>query len=64
VNRLHYDGPELFEEMGARFVDAAAGPWPAPTVAALAAVAEQCISNHARARPKAHEVVRRLEGLL
>ena len=63
VNALHCDGPELFEETE-RFVDARAGAWPAEVVAALAGLAEQCISYHSRARPTAREVVLELEALL
>jgi pto-interacting protein 1 len=63
INALHCDGPELFTEME-RFVDARAGAWPAETVTALAALAEECISYHARARPTAREVVCGLEALL
>jgi serine/threonine protein kinase len=60
---LHCDGPELFEDMQ-RHVDARGGAWPAAVVKELAAVAEQCIAYHARARPKASEVIPRLEALL
>ena len=54
--------PELFTEME-RFVDARAGAWPAETITALAALAEECISYHARARPTAREVVSVVCGL-
>jgi hypothetical protein len=63
INALHCDGPELFEDMQ-RHVDARGGAWPAAVVAELTAVAEQCIAYHARARPKASEVIPRLEALL
>ena len=63
VAGLHYDEPDLFTDMG-RHVDAKAGDWPVATVEALAAVAEKCISIHARTRPHAREVVPRLEALL
>ena len=63
VARLHSDNPDLFTDMAHR-VDVRAGGWPVATVEALAAVAEQCISFHARVRPAAHEVVPRLAALL
>ena len=63
VAKLHSDEPDLFADM-AQYVDARAGEWPAATVAALAAIAEQCISHHARSRPTASAVVSRLEALL
>ena len=63
VARLHCDEPDLFADM-ARYADRRAGQWPAATVTALAAIAEQCISFHARSRPHANEVAPRLEALL
>jgi serine/threonine protein kinase len=63
VGALYCDEPDLFADM-AQFVDAKAGAWPAATVRELAAVAEQCISQHPRVRPPASEVVPRLEVLL
>jgi hypothetical protein len=63
VAALHCDGPELFEDMQ-RFADARAGAWPAAVVTELAAVAEQCIAYHARARPTASELVPRLQAVL
>jgi hypothetical protein len=64
VARLHCDEPDLFADMEARYVDRRAGQWPPATVTTLAAVAEQCISFHARSRPHASEVAPRLEALL
>jgi hypothetical protein len=63
VAKLHSDEPDLFADM-AQYADARAGEWPATTVAALAAIAEQCIAYHARSRPAASAVARRLEALL
>ena len=63
VAGLHCDEPDLFTDMQ-RFADAKVGGWPAGTVEALAAIAEQCISYHARLRPTAREVVPRLAALL
>ena len=63
VARLHCDEPDLFADM-ARYVDRRAGQWLEANVTELAAIAEQCVSFHARSRPHAHEVVPRLEALL
>jgi hypothetical protein len=63
VAKLHGDEPDLFADM-ARYADPRAGEWPAATVAALAAIAEQCIAYHVRSRPAANAVVARLEALL
>jgi hypothetical protein len=63
VAGMHCDDPDLFKDM-ARYVDPRAGKWPAVTVKALAAIAEQCIAFHARSRPTAYEVVPKLEALL
>jgi hypothetical protein len=63
VAKLHSDEPDLFADM-AQYVDARAGEWPAATVAAIAAIAEQCIAHHVRSRPTASEVVPRLQVLL
>jgi serine/threonine protein kinase len=64
VARLHCDEPDLFSEI-TRYIDArAARAWPAASVKALAAIAEQCISFQARSRPEAGEVVSRLEELV
>jgi hypothetical protein len=63
VAKLHGDEPDLFADM-AQYVDPQAGEWPAATVAALAAIAEQCISYHARSRPTASTVVPRLQAQL
>ena len=64
MTRLHCDEPDLFSEI-TRYIDArAARAWPAASVKALAAIAEQCISFQARSRPEAGEVVSRLEELV
>jgi serine/threonine protein kinase len=63
VAGLHCGEPEMFAEMS-RFVDARAGKWPVAIVAALAAIAEQCISYYASVRPPAREVIPKLEVLL
>ena len=63
VAALYCDEPDLFADM-AGFVDERAGQWPAATVKELAAVAEQCISQHPRVRPTASEVVPLLEACL
>jgi serine/threonine protein kinase len=63
VARLHCDEPDLFADM-ARYADRRVGQWPETTVTELAAIADQCVSFHARSRPHAHEVVPRLEALL
>ena len=64
VAGLHCAEPDLFTDM-ARYVDAQAGEWPVAIITALAAIAEQCISNHPRGvRPPAREIVPKLEALL
>ena len=63
VAKLHGDEPDLFADM-AQYVDPRAGEWPAATITALAGIAEQCIAYHARSRPAASAVARRLEALL
>ena len=63
VAALHCDGPELFEDMQ-QYLDARGGAWPGAAVVDLAALAEQCISYHARARPAAGEIVLRLTVLV
>ena len=60
---LHCEEPELFPEMQ-QYVDARSGAWPAAAVAELAAVAEQCISHHARVRPAASQIIPRLGALV
>ena len=47
-----------------QYVDARAEAWSAAAVAELAAVAEQCISHHARVRPTASRVIPRLGVLV
>jgi serine/threonine protein kinase len=63
VAALHCEEPDLFPEMQ-RYVDGRAGAWPPAVVTELAAAAEQCMSHHARVRPTASQVIRRLEALV
>jgi hypothetical protein len=63
VAALHCEEPEPFPEMQQN-VDARAEAWSAAAVAELAAVAEQCISHHARVRPAASQAIPRLGALV